>query len=74
MVGDGPHLLEERLRAGAQVLREGVTRMVAINLLGPDGDPLARLRGDAIEMIEEAESLAREARPVQGGVPAHRVA
>ena len=37
--------------------------MVAINLLGPDGEPLARLRSDAIEMIEmieEAEALARE--------------
>lgn len=34
--------------------------MVAINLLGPDGDPLARLRSGAIDMIEEAESLARE--------------
>lgn len=34
--------------------------MVAINLLGPDGEPLARLRSDAIELIEEAEGLARE--------------
>ena len=34
--------------------------MVAINLLGSDGEPLARLRADAIEMIEEAEALARE--------------
>lgn len=34
--------------------------MVAINLLGPDGEALARLRSDAIEMIEEAEALALE--------------
>lgn len=34
--------------------------MVAINLLGHDGEPLARMRSDAIEMIEEAESLARD--------------
>lgn len=34
--------------------------MVAINLLGPDGEPLARMRSDAIAMIEEAEALARE--------------
>ena len=57
MVGDRPHLLEERLRAGAEAIREGVTRMVTINLLGNDGEPLARLRGDAIELIEEAEPL-----------------
>jgi hypothetical protein len=34
--------------------------MVAINLLGPGGEPLARLRSDAITMIGEAEALARE--------------
>jgi AAA+ superfamily predicted ATPase len=34
--------------------------MVAINLLGPDGEPLARLRSDAFELIEEAERLARD--------------
>lgn len=34
--------------------------MVAINLVGPDGEPLARLRSDAIDVIEEAETLARE--------------
>ncbi len=34
--------------------------MVAINLLGPDGEPLARLRSDALDLIEEAERLARE--------------
>ncbi len=34
--------------------------MVAIILLGNNGEPLARLRFNAIELIEEAEALARE--------------
>jgi SpoVK/Ycf46/Vps4 family AAA+-type ATPase len=34
--------------------------VVAINLIGHDGEPLARLRSSANEMIEEAEALARE--------------
>lgn len=33
--------------------------MAAINLLGPDGEPLARLRSGATKIIEEAEALAR---------------
>lgn len=34
--------------------------MVMINLFGSDQEPLARLRSDALEMIEEAERLARD--------------
>jgi SpoVK/Ycf46/Vps4 family AAA+-type ATPase len=34
--------------------------MVAINLLSENSEPLARLRADALELIEEAELLARE--------------
>lgn len=34
--------------------------MAAINLVGPDDEPVARLRSAAIELIEEAEQLARD--------------
>jgi hypothetical protein len=39
-----------------------VTGMVAINLVGADDEPVARLHVAAIELIEEAEQLARDRR------------